>query len=139
VLAEQAEEHTEISPEINPEDLGDREGSAATTEWPSSADDGWRAAQEVAQAVPGDYTSAGLPKRQPRAALLPGSVTANGTRAANGPDADVVRDRLNSFQRGVRKGRGNNGSNGSNGAVNGTAVATATGGRIEHGFQWENE
>jgi hypothetical protein len=68
------------------------------------------------------FTSAGLPKRQPKALLLPGSVAANGNPGANGRDADVMRDRLNSFQRGVRQGRG------------GTAPAGTE--RVEHGFHW---
>lgn len=56
----------------------------------------------------GDTTQAGLPKRVPRANLVPGSVGSGGSDAeaeapARSPDA--VRSRMSSFQRGVREGR----------------------------------
>lgn len=90
--------------------------------WTSSADDGWRAADEVADAVPGEVTAAGLPKRRPRAHLLPGSVAPSGRNGAHARDAGATRDRLSSFQRGVRQGR------------DGHEVAACE--RVEHGFHW---
>jgi hypothetical protein len=42
-------------------------------EWTSSADDGWRAAEQAAQPTVGAETRAGLPKRVPQANLVPGS------------------------------------------------------------------
>ncbi len=85
---------------------------AATTQtWTSPADEGWRAAQVVAAPSAGETTHAGLPKRVPRANLVPGSVggggqDAGGTApAAPARTADDVRARLSSFQRGVREGR----------------------------------
>ncbi len=86
--------------------------------WHSPADAGWRAAETVAAPTTGATTSAGLPRRLPRANLVPGSV---GQPAApsesksgegeggggGGPSrsADEVRSRLASFQRGVREAR----------------------------------
>jgi signal transduction histidine kinase len=97
--------------------------------WTSSADDGWRAVGEVAGAAPDELTPVGLPRRRPRAHLLPGSVstthgrTAPGRDTGPGRDAGAMRDRLNSFQRGAREGRGDKE----------TSVAPD---RVEHGFHW---
>jgi len=78
--------------------------------WSSPADEGWRAA-EVAQApVSSGVTGAGLPRRVPRANLVPGGV---GTVAEPAPavspgpprSASETRDRLAGFQRGIREAR----------------------------------
>ena len=74
--------------------------------WSSPGDAGWQAA-EVAQApVSGGYTGAGLPRRVPRANLVPGGV---GAPAATLPvparSAAQTRERLASFQQGIRKAR----------------------------------
>jgi signal transduction histidine kinase len=85
--------------------------SASQEGWTSPADEGWRAAQVVASPAAGDTTQAGLPRRVPRANLVPGSVGSGGTgsqdAAAEAParSADAVRSRMSSFQRGVREGR----------------------------------
>jgi hypothetical protein len=42
-------------------------------EWSSTADTGWRAAEQAARPAVGDETRAGLPKRVPQANLVPGS------------------------------------------------------------------
>ena len=42
-------------------------------EWSSTADTGWRAAEQAARPAIGDSTRAGLPKRVPQANLVPGS------------------------------------------------------------------
>jgi hypothetical protein len=42
-------------------------------EWSSTADSGWRAAEQAARPAVGDETRAGLPKRVPQANLVPGS------------------------------------------------------------------
>jgi signal transduction histidine kinase len=74
--------------------------------WNSPADEGWRAAETVATPATGATTSAGLPRRVPRANLVPGSV---GDSAASGEgpsrSPEEVRSRLASFQRGVREAR----------------------------------
>jgi hypothetical protein len=85
----------------------------AQPEWHSPADEGWRAAETVAAPTTGTTTSAGLPRRVPRANLVPGSVgdpTASAAASDNtggGParSADEIRNRLSSFQRGVREAR----------------------------------
>jgi hypothetical protein len=84
---------------------------ASQAAWTSPADEGWRAAQVVASPAAGETTQAGLPRRVPRANLVPGSVGSGGTgsqdAAAEAParSADDVRSRMSSFQRGVREGR----------------------------------
>jgi signal transduction histidine kinase len=87
--------------------------------WASSADEGWRAVDAVAETAL-EVTAAGLPRRQPNAHLLPGSVVVtNGPAGPQSRDADALRDRMNSFQRGVRQGRDE-----------------PAGTPVEHGFHW---
>ncbi len=83
-------------------------GQVAAQAWTSPADEGWRAAQALAAPSAGDTTQAGLPRRVPRANLVPGSVGGGGGDTevdlpARSPD--VARTRMASFQRGVREGR----------------------------------
>jgi signal transduction histidine kinase len=84
---------------------------AAEESWTSPSDEGWRAAQVVASPAAGATTQAGLPRRVPRANLVPGSVGSGGSGSqdavAEAParSADAVRSRMSSFQRGVREGR----------------------------------
>jgi hypothetical protein len=80
--------------------------------WHSSpADEGWRAAETVAAPSTGETTTAGLPRRVPRANLVPGSVGEPGAApednsgGAPSRSAEEVRSRLASFQRGVREAR----------------------------------
>jgi signal transduction histidine kinase len=87
---------------------GAQVGVAADQSWTSPADEGWRAAQALAAPSAGATTQAGLPRRVPRANLVPGSVGGGGSDAeADAPtrSPDVVRTRMASFQRGVREGR----------------------------------
>ncbi|MFF5209844.1 nitrate- and nitrite sensing domain-containing protein [Streptosporangium sp. NPDC000396] len=78
--------------------------------WESPADTGWQAAQAASAPTLGGTTTSGLPKRTPKANLVPGSVNP----AASPPpspapaaplSADRVRSRMSSFQQGVRKAR----------------------------------
>jgi hypothetical protein len=82
---------------------------AGQQSWTSPADEGWRAAQALASPAAGETTSAGLPRRVPRANLVPGSVTNSGGQepeaGAPARSADAARSRMASFQRGVREGR----------------------------------
>ncbi|BBG05040.1 MULTISPECIES: nitrate- and nitrite sensing domain-containing protein [Pseudonocardia] len=80
----------------------------------SPADDAWRQAREVAGEETGtddadETTSAGLPKRRPRARLLPGSAAGSTVLspapAGESRNAESVRGRLASYQQGVRQGR----------------------------------
>ena len=80
--------------------------------WTSPADEGWRAAQAVASPAAGDQTQAGLPRRVPRANLVPGSVGSGGAQGSQEAEAeapvrspDAARSRMASFQRGAREGR----------------------------------
>jgi signal transduction histidine kinase len=82
--------------------------TAAQSSWTSPADEGWRAAQALAAPSAGDTTQAGLPRRVPRANLVPGSVGGGGGDAETEVPVrspDVARTRMASFQRGVREGR----------------------------------
>ena len=81
---------------------------AAPSSWTSPADEGWRAAQALTEPAAGETTQAGLPRRVPRANLVPGSIGSGGPEAeAEGParSPDAARNRMASFQRGVREGR----------------------------------
>jgi hypothetical protein len=81
---------------------------AAGQTWNSPADEGWRAARIVASPEAGENTTAGLPKRVPRANLVPGSVRGGSEETDGAPpvrSADAVRNRMSSFQRGVREAR----------------------------------
>ena len=88
--------------------LSSNEPSAAGQTWNSPADEGWRAARVVASPEAGENTTAGLPKRVPRANLVPGSVGSGGESTEEAPparSADAIRSRMSSFQRGVREAR----------------------------------
>jgi signal transduction histidine kinase len=91
---------------------------ASATAWTSPADSGWRQAAEVVVAPStADQTHAGLPKRVPKANLVPGSVGGagagvggtGGSGATGGPGStrspEVMRDRMAGLQRGLRDGR----------------------------------
>jgi signal transduction histidine kinase len=75
--------------------------------WSSPADEGWRAARVAASPAAGETTTAGLPKRVPRANLVPGSVGGGDDNEVAPParSADTIRTRMTSFQRGVREAR----------------------------------
>jgi hypothetical protein len=80
----------------------------ASPGWTSPADEGWRAAEVVHAPSSGGVTPAGLPKRVPRANLVPGAVA--GAEAGAPPamptrSAAATRDRFSSFQQGSRRGR----------------------------------
>jgi hypothetical protein len=82
-------------------------GPAESTQtWTSAADEGWRAAEAVSKPASGGVTLSGLPKRVPKANLVPGTVSAN-AEASPPPlrSAAATRQRFASFQRGVREAR----------------------------------
>jgi hypothetical protein len=106
----------EESPEVR-EEIFDmvsawfRERQSASTsqpEWRSPFDESWQAAQALRSPVDHELTTAGLPKRQPRAHLvddvdgrgLPAPAPAAPTRTP-----EDVRGRLSRYQRGLRVGR----------------------------------
>jgi hypothetical protein len=78
--------------------------------WASPADEGWQAAQVVHAPASAGTTSAGLPKRVPKANLVPGTAAAPAVgqaarAAASVRSAAATRDRFASYQRGVLRGR----------------------------------
>jgi hypothetical protein len=75
--------------------------------WASPGDEGWRAAQVASVPVTGGMTVSGLPKRLPRANLVPGGVEVAPPPAEPVParSPSLARDRLASFQRGIQEGR----------------------------------
>ncbi|MGH3767576.1 MAG: sensor histidine kinase [Pseudonocardiaceae bacterium] len=88
-----------------------RERQSASTsqpEWRSPFDEGWQAAQALRSPVPHELTSAGLPRRQPRAHLVAGAdgqVSPTPGPAAPARTPEEVRGRLSRYQRGLRVGR----------------------------------
>jgi hypothetical protein len=88
------------------DDAGPMTPSRAPVEWSSPADSGWQAAGAVREPALGGTTSSGLPKRTPKANLVPGSAApAPAPMPAPPVSPDRLRSRLSSYQQGVRKGR----------------------------------
>jgi len=77
----------------------------ASSGWSSPADAGWQAAEVASAPVSSGTTRAGLPKRVPKANLVPGGVTMPSAAAPASRSADQTRQRLASFQQGVRDAR----------------------------------
>ena len=87
----------------------DQAERAPAMTWSSPADEGWKVAQAAVAPVSSGTTVAGLPRRVPKANLIPG--TAQET-AAPAPvrSASATRDRFASLQRGMREGRAASGT-----------------------------
>ena len=88
----------------------EQEAGPEKSTWTSPADEGWQAAAAVAAPSSSGVTPAGLPKRVPKANLVPGTAGAPASaEAAAAPppvrSAAATRDRFASFQRGIREGR----------------------------------
>ncbi|MBF8192471.1 nitrate- and nitrite sensing domain-containing protein [Nonomuraea sp. K274] len=81
--------------------------------WRTAADAGWQAAAAAREPSLGGITAAGLPKRTPKANLVPGTANQPAqpqqrqTPAPPAPpvSADRLRSRMASYQQGVRRGR----------------------------------
>ncbi|MGJ6963917.1 nitrate- and nitrite sensing domain-containing protein [Streptosporangium sp. G11] len=79
--------------------------------WSSHADVGWQAAKAASEPSLGGITGSGLPKRVPKANLVPGTAAPDLSAAPQTPvhrptvSPEAVRSRLASFQQGVRQGR----------------------------------
>jgi hypothetical protein len=100
------------------------ESNGAGDSWQTPADEGWQRAEALLAPV-SETTTAGLPKRVPKAHLVPGSAaprpepsgtsgtsgSGRGRQATTAPPslpprtADAVRGRMSSFQQGLRRGR----------------------------------
>ena len=92
------------APESAPAQQDDGAGA-----WSFATDDAQQRVDQVASAEPGGYTTAGLPRRTPRAQLAPGSApTAGSEPASNLPQPERrpedVSSRLSSFKSGARRG-----------------------------------
>ncbi|MEV2274983.1 nitrate- and nitrite sensing domain-containing protein [Nocardiopsis sp. NPDC049922] len=83
------------------------ERSAGTErDWESAADRGWQAARTAAEPLAGGLTTSGLPKRVPKANLVPGTAPRpENFKQMPTRSADRVRNRFSGFQKGVREGR----------------------------------
>ncbi|SMD22532.1 nitrate- and nitrite sensing domain-containing protein [Lentzea albidocapillata] len=101
---------------VDPEPVVEETPAAAPTSesaWQSPADEGWHAAQALLNKTPETKTTAGLPKRTPKAQLVPGSAAPKPqslSQTAQRPPlpprtADAVRGRMSSLQSGVKRGR----------------------------------
>jgi hypothetical protein len=78
----------------------------AAPSWTSPSDEGWRAAETVLTPAVGGITASGLPRRTPKANLVPGSADARENRPARAADsAEAISSRLAGFQQGSRRAR----------------------------------
>ncbi|HEV2781010.1 MAG TPA: nitrate- and nitrite sensing domain-containing protein [Actinophytocola sp.] len=85
----------------------DRPAPTVEEQWQFAADAGFLTAQAVSESQPDTFTESGLPRRNPRQNLVPGSATPPdpGQPAEPGRDPDELRDRLSSYQRAVLRAR----------------------------------
>ena len=72
--------------------------------WSSPGDEAWKAAAALAHPVRDGVTTSGLPRRVPKANLVPGKAGANGAAKVTPPPglsstAEAVRRRLSTFRR----------------------------------------
>jgi len=127
-----------VAPSTSPAVEHARESAVSTStdrEFTTAADEGWRAANGIETDRADELTAAGLPKRRPRARLVPGSagsaVLAPPVTAAR--SAETIRGRLASYQQGVRQARESRmrGDTGAATAGSGTEPATAGGNHDE--------
>ena len=100
--------------------------SGTSGSWASPADEGWQAAQVVHAPASAGMTSAGLPKRVPKANLVPGTAATPAVgqaarAAASVRSAAATRDRFASYQRGVLRGRAAASGTGSDGGEDETS------------------
>lgn len=81
-------------------------GASATgvDAWRTVADDGWNRASRAADPASGGTTRSGLPKRVPKAQLVPGGIEPR-TRERTRRTPDEVRGLLSAYHRGVQRGR----------------------------------
>ncbi len=84
-----------------------RAEGAGAEEWRVTPnDERWRRAEQVREPASGGVTSSGLPRRVPRANLVPGTATQStqaGPQVSRAPDD--VRGRLTNLRRGIQQGR----------------------------------
>ena len=101
---------SQVQPAPAPAPGPTRPAGASAADW-GAADDGWRAAEALAMPVSAELTATGLPRRQPRALLVPGAAgaaePAEPAEPTSAPvrSAESIRGRLASYQQGIREGR----------------------------------
>ncbi|WP_435105918.1 sensor histidine kinase [Nocardiopsis synnemataformans] len=82
------------------------QGTRSDQGWTSAADRGWKAARTAAEPQADGLTTSGLPKRVPKANLVPGTAPKpENFKQMPARSADRVRNRFSGFQKGVREGR----------------------------------
>ncbi|CRK61277.1 signal transduction histidine kinase [Alloactinosynnema sp. L-07] len=112
-LPEPQEVHEESAEADEPPAAVEPEPQPVADPWVSPGDDGWQRARALLDHTADTMTTAGLPKRVPKAHLVPGSAApreeTTGEQPAVPPlpprTADAIRGRMSSFQQGVRRGR----------------------------------
>jgi hypothetical protein len=85
-----------------------QDGAGGPSDWETPHDVEWRAAAErAARPEPPDATSTGLPRRRPGSRLVPPPLGGAQPPRPGLPERspDRVRDRLSTYQRGLRQGR----------------------------------
>ncbi|MBR8742530.1 nitrate- and nitrite sensing domain-containing protein [Nocardiopsis sp. MG754419] len=86
------------------------QNSRSEQDWNSAADRGWKAARTAAEPLAGGLTTSGLPKRVPKANLVPGTAPKpENFKQMPTRSADRVRNRFSGLQKGVREGRNRRG------------------------------
>jgi hypothetical protein len=101
-----------------------------STEWGNMADDGWRAAEQASRPSVGAETGAGLPKRVPRANLVPGSPLAAPDRPLRiVRDPASIAEHTSGYFRGYRRGQ----------EINGYAVGGRPGRESAQGWDFSRE
>ncbi|SDG56517.1 Signal transduction histidine kinase [Sinosporangium album] len=96
------------SPEGRPATAEPADGRGSGETWETAADAGWQAAAAASRPTMGGVTAAGLPKRTPKANLVPGTAALGAPTPvpqAAPVSADRMRERMSGFQQGVRRGR----------------------------------
>ncbi len=85
-------------------DVSGQAGLGPSRTWTSPSDEGWKVAEAAVAPTSGGTTVAGLPRRVPKANLIPGTA-AETTTPAPVRSASATRERFASLQRGVREAR----------------------------------
>ncbi|HEX6934056.1 MAG TPA: nitrate- and nitrite sensing domain-containing protein [Streptosporangiaceae bacterium] len=88
---------------------GGESAPASARSWRSPADEGWKVAEAAVAPSSSGTTLAGLPRRVPKANLIPGTAT-EATTPAPVRSAAATRERFASLQRGVREARASSGA-----------------------------
>ncbi|WP_328918007.1 MULTISPECIES: sensor histidine kinase [unclassified Streptomyces] len=96
------EQPAQETPEPEPENPPQPDG----TDWRSTNDENWQRAESVREPKAGGVTPSGLPRRVPKANLVPGAAAQTpqgGPQVSRAPED--VRGRLSNLRRGVQQGR----------------------------------